>query len=159
MSFRLRQGGSQRRAALWIGWVAAAASLLFAFSLEQKLRKLNEELARQHEIVQQQAAANARAQQVLDILTAPTARRVLLTAERPSQNRRVAPSTSPRPVGWSSRRTTSHCLQRTRLTSYGSFLQTVAPPSPQAFSGLTHRAVQAWFCRHCPKAFRPRRLA
>ena len=73
----------QRRAAVrigWIGWIAAAASLLFALTLEQKLRKLNDELARQHEIVQQQAAANARAQQVLDILIAPAANRVLLTA-------------------------------------------------------------------------------
>lgn len=82
----------QRRAAVWIGWIgwiAAAASLLFAFTLEQKLRKLNDELARQHDVVQQQAAANARAQQVLDILTAPTASRVLLTAGK----------TKPEPAG------------------------------------------------------------
>jgi hypothetical protein len=85
----------KRRAALplgwigWIGWVAAAASLLFAFTLEQKLGKLNDELARQHDAVQQQAAANARAQQVLDILTAPAASRVLLTAGK----------TEPEPAG------------------------------------------------------------
>jgi hypothetical protein len=79
----------QRRAALWTGWVAAAASMLFAFTLEQKLRKLNEELAHQHEVVQQQTAASARAQQVLDILTAPTARRVLLTSGK----------TKPEPAG------------------------------------------------------------
>ena len=56
--------------------------MLLAFSLEQKLRKLNEELARQHEVIQQQADANARAQQVLDLLTAPAASRVLLTAAK-----------------------------------------------------------------------------
>jgi hypothetical protein len=80
----------QRRAALWIGWVAAAASLLFAFSLQQKLRKLNDEVARQQEVIQQQAAASAPfAQRVLDVLTAPTASRVLLTAGK----------TKPEPTG------------------------------------------------------------
>ena len=71
-----------RRAAVWIGWLAAAASLLFAFSLEQKVRSLNDQLAQQKQAAAQQAAANARAQQVLDVLTAPTAKRVLLTAAK-----------------------------------------------------------------------------
>jgi hypothetical protein len=71
-----------RRAAVWIGWLAAAASLLFAFSLEQKVRSLNDQLAQQQQAAAQQAAANARAQQVLDVLTAPTAKRVLLTAAK-----------------------------------------------------------------------------
>ncbi|MGA9586259.1 MAG: anti-sigma factor [Terracidiphilus sp.] len=71
-----------RRAALWIGWVAAAASLLFVFSLEHKVRDLNGQLAQQQQAAAQQAAANARAQQVLDVLTAPTAKRVLLTAAK-----------------------------------------------------------------------------
>ena len=69
-----------RRAAVWIGWLAAAASLLFALSLEQKVRTLNNELAQQKEMAVGQAAANARAQQVLDVLTAPAAKHVLLTA-------------------------------------------------------------------------------
>ena len=69
-----------RRAAVWIGWLAAAASLLFAFSLQQKVRSLNDELAQQKQAAAQQAEANARAKQVLDVLTAPTAKRVLLTA-------------------------------------------------------------------------------
>jgi hypothetical protein len=71
-----------RRAALWIGWLAAAASLLFAFSLQQKVRLLNDQLAQQQQAAVQQAAANARAQQVLDVLTAPAAKRVLLTAAK-----------------------------------------------------------------------------
>lgn len=71
-----------RRAALWIGWLAAAASLLFAFSLQQKVETLNAELARQRELAVQQAAANARAQQVLHVLTAPTAQHILLTAAK-----------------------------------------------------------------------------
>ena len=69
-----------RRAAMWIGWLAAAASLLFALSLEQKVHVLNDQLAQQQQAAAQQAAANARAQQVLDVLTAPASKRVLLTA-------------------------------------------------------------------------------
>ncbi|WP_348264715.1 anti-sigma factor [Telmatobacter sp. DSM 110680] len=71
-----------RHAAVWIGWLAAAASLLFAFSQEQKVRSLNEQLAQQQQAAAQQAEANARAKQVLDVLTAPTANRVLLTAAK-----------------------------------------------------------------------------
>jgi Anti-sigma-K factor rskA len=71
-----------RRAAVWIGWLAAAASLLFAFSLEQKVRSLNDELAQQKQAAAQQAEANARAKQVLDVLTAATAKRVLLTGAK-----------------------------------------------------------------------------
>jgi len=71
-----------RNAALWIGWLAAAASLFFAFSLQQKVRMLSDQLAQQQQAAVQQAAANARAQQVLDVLTAPSAKRVLLTAAK-----------------------------------------------------------------------------
>lgn len=78
-----------RRAAVWIGWFAAAASLLFAFSLQQKIKFLNAELARQRELAVQQVAANVRAQQVLHVLTAPTAQHVLLTSAR----------TKPEPTG------------------------------------------------------------
>ncbi len=73
---------SARSVTLWVGWLAAAASLLFAFSLEQKFRVLNDQLAQQQQAAMQQAAANARAQQVLDVLTAPAAKRVLLTAAK-----------------------------------------------------------------------------
>ncbi|HEY2469694.1 MAG TPA: anti-sigma factor [Terracidiphilus sp.] len=75
-------GRPARRAAVWIGWLAAAASLLIALSLEQNVKTLNAELASQHEIALQQAAANARAQQVLDVLTAPSAKHVLLTGAK-----------------------------------------------------------------------------
>jgi hypothetical protein len=71
-----------RRAAVWMGWLAAAASLLFALSLEQKVHRLNDELALQREFAVQQAAANGRAKQVLELLTAPGAKRVLLTGAK-----------------------------------------------------------------------------
>ena len=71
-----------RTAALWIGWLAAAASILFAFSLEQRVHELDDQLAQQKNAAAQQATANARAQQVLDVLTAPAAKRVLLTSAK-----------------------------------------------------------------------------
>ena len=71
-----------RRAALWVGWLAAAASLFFAFSLQQKVHVLNNQLVQQKQAAELQAAASARAQQVLDVLTAPSAKRVLLTAAK-----------------------------------------------------------------------------
>lgn len=71
-----------RTAALWLGWLAAAASLLFAISLEQRVHVLDNQLAQQKVAAEQQATANARAQQVLDVLTAPSAKRVLLTAAK-----------------------------------------------------------------------------
>jgi hypothetical protein len=75
---------AQRRSPIWIwtGWVAAAASLIFAFALQQRVQRLDTELAQQRDVARQQAAATARAQQVLDVLTAPAANRVLLTAAK-----------------------------------------------------------------------------
>ncbi len=71
-----------RAAAVWIGWLAAAASLLFALSVEQKVRVLDDQLAEQKHAAEHQAADNARAQQVLEVLTAPAAKRVLLIAAK-----------------------------------------------------------------------------
>jgi hypothetical protein len=71
-----------RTAAMWIGWLAAAASLLFALSLQQRVHVLDDQLAQQKHAAEAQATANARAQQVLDVLTAPSAKRVLLTAAK-----------------------------------------------------------------------------
>ena len=71
-----------RRAALWVGWLAAAASMLFALSLQQKIKTLDAEVAKQHDLAAQQAAANARARQVLEVLTAPKAKHVLLTSAK-----------------------------------------------------------------------------
>jgi hypothetical protein len=78
----IERKGSAHTATLWIGWLAAAASLVFAISLEQRVHVLDDELAKQKLAAEQQATANARAQQVLDVLTAPSAKRVLLTAAK-----------------------------------------------------------------------------
>jgi anti-sigma-K factor RskA len=67
-------------AAVLIPWLAAAALLLVAISLELRISSLHEELVRQHELASRQAAENARAREVLELLTSRWAKRVLLTA-------------------------------------------------------------------------------
>lgn len=79
-SIETKQPG--KRMAMWVGWLAAAASILFALSLQQKVRSLNDKLVRQQATASQQEAESARARQVLDVLTAPTAKRVLLRAAK-----------------------------------------------------------------------------
>ena len=77
-----------RRLSVWLPWAAAAALLLVALGLEMKNRDLQLEIEHQSALVAAQTAANARAQEVLDVLTAPSAQRVLLT----SAKTRPAPS-------------------------------------------------------------------
>jgi anti-sigma-K factor RskA len=68
------------RVEVWIPWLAVAALLLFALSLERQVSSLNDELGKQHQLAAQMTADSARAKQVLDVLTAPSSKRVLLTA-------------------------------------------------------------------------------
>ncbi len=69
-----------RKAALWIPWIAVAALLLLATSLERKVRSLNDELGKQYQSAAQMTADSAHAKQVLEVLTSPGSKRVLLTA-------------------------------------------------------------------------------
>jgi len=69
-----------RRPAVWIPWAAVAALLVLAVSLGIKVNVLNHEIQRQSDLAAAQAASAQHAQEVLDVLTAPTAQRVLLTA-------------------------------------------------------------------------------
>lgn len=80
-----------RRVATWIPWAAAAAMLALAACLQMKVGDLQRELDRQSALVAAQTAANARAQEVLDVLTAPHAQHVLLTASgtRPAPTARA----------------------------------------------------------------------
>ena len=70
------------KAALWISWIAAAALLVTAISLGFQVRSLNDELRRKSEEAARQEAESSRAKRVLEVLTAPTANRVLLTASK-----------------------------------------------------------------------------
>lgn len=76
----MKSAAKARSAALWIAWAATAALVLVSAGLSVKLSRANNALARQSEMLAEQSAAAARAQRVLDLLTAPAARHVLLTA-------------------------------------------------------------------------------
>jgi hypothetical protein len=71
-----------RRVYMSIPWAAVAAMLVFAFALMMKLGDMNRELRQKSEQLAQQAEASSRAQRVLDVLTAKSAQRVLLTAAK-----------------------------------------------------------------------------
>lgn len=69
-----------RRVYQSIQWSAVAAMLVLAFALMLKNGDLNRELKEKSVQLEQQTAANARAQRVLDLLTAKQAQHVVLTA-------------------------------------------------------------------------------
>lgn len=69
-------------AAVWIPWLAAAALLVLSVCLGFEIQQLKSALQTQAEASAKQAAASARAQQVLDVLSAPAAQHVLLTAAK-----------------------------------------------------------------------------
>jgi hypothetical protein len=65
-----------------IPWAAVAAMVVFAFALMMKIGDMHRELQQKSGQLAQQAAASLRAQRVLDVLTATSAQRVLLTAAK-----------------------------------------------------------------------------
>jgi anti-sigma-K factor RskA len=71
-----------RRVATWIPWAAVAAMILVSVALQWKISSLNSELQLQSTQLAEQTAANARAREVLDVLTAPAAQRVILAAAK-----------------------------------------------------------------------------
>jgi anti-sigma-K factor RskA len=71
-----------RRVATWIPWAAVAAMILVSVALQWKVSSLTKELQLQSTLIADQTAANARAREVLDVLTAPTAQHVVLTAAK-----------------------------------------------------------------------------
>jgi anti-sigma-K factor RskA len=70
---------TRRGAAYWIPWVATAAMAIIAISLAVQNRALNEELRDESSLLTNLAGQASRAQQVLEVLTAPSAQRVTLT--------------------------------------------------------------------------------
>jgi anti-sigma-K factor RskA len=71
--------GSRRGAGFWIPWAVAAAMAIAAVVLGVQNRALNDELHDESNLVTNLAAQASRAQQVLEVLTAPGAQRVTLT--------------------------------------------------------------------------------
>ena len=72
-----------RRIAAWIPWAAVAAMILVCAALQWNVLSLKKELQLQSGEIARQTAANARAREVLDVLTAPAAQRVVLTGPMP----------------------------------------------------------------------------
>jgi hypothetical protein len=70
---------TRRGAGFWIPWVAVAAMAIATISLFVQNRALNDELQDESRLVTNLAGQASRAQQVLEVLTAPSAQRVTLT--------------------------------------------------------------------------------
>jgi hypothetical protein len=70
---------ARRGPAFWIPWAAVAAMAIAAISLGIQNRALNEELRDESSLLTNLAAQASHAQQVLEVLTAPSAQRVTLT--------------------------------------------------------------------------------
>jgi anti-sigma-K factor RskA len=71
--------GSRPGAGFWLPWAVAAAVTIVAVLLGVQNRALNDELHDESNLVTNLAAQASRAQQVLEVLTAPGAQRVTLT--------------------------------------------------------------------------------
>jgi Anti-sigma-K factor rskA len=69
----------RRGARFWTPWIAAAAMAIAAISLGVQNRALNDELNDESNLVKNLAAQASKAQQVLEVLTAPSAQRLTLT--------------------------------------------------------------------------------
>ena len=73
-------GKAKRRGAgFWVPWMTAAAMAIAAVSLGVQNKALNDELNDESNLVKNLAAQASKAQQVLEVLTAPSAQRVTLT--------------------------------------------------------------------------------
>jgi anti-sigma-K factor RskA len=69
----------RRGAGFWVPWAAVAAMAIVSVLLGIQNRALNDELNGESNLVKNLAAQASRAQQVLEVLTAPQAQRVTLT--------------------------------------------------------------------------------
>jgi len=65
---------------VWAPWLAVAALVVLAISLGMKIQSLDQRLQDQAVLVAKLTAAASHAQEVLEVMTAPTAQRVVLTS-------------------------------------------------------------------------------
>jgi len=85
----ITQGKPVRRVYASIQWSLVAAMVIFAFALVLRIGSLNQELKAKNDLLAAQAASSARAQKVLEVLTATSAQHVVLAAA----------NTHPQPTG------------------------------------------------------------
>lgn len=76
------EGGARSRGKGWIGWLAAAAALIVAAALGLEVNSLRSRLQESDSKLAALEASDSRAKQVAEVLTAPTAQRVVLTAPK-----------------------------------------------------------------------------
>jgi hypothetical protein len=88
----IRSEPKVRRPLVWVPWTLAAALALFAVALTIANRSLQRELREEEHQLADVMEANSHAQAVLDVLTAPKAQHVMLTASK------AAPAPSARAV-------------------------------------------------------------
>jgi anti-sigma-K factor RskA len=74
----------RRGASFWAPWLAAAAMLIIAVSLAIQNHSLNDQLQNESNMVTNLAGKASHAQQVLEVLTSPSAQRVVLNAGKTS---------------------------------------------------------------------------
>lgn len=67
---------------VWAPWLAFAALIVIAIALQVQVRSLRERVQQESTLLDQQKAENARAQAVLNLLSAPTAQHVVLTSAK-----------------------------------------------------------------------------
>jgi anti-sigma-K factor RskA len=72
-------GKTERGAGFWTPWIAAAAMAIATISLAVQNRALNDQVQDQLRLITNLAGQASKAQQVLEVLTAPSAQRVTLT--------------------------------------------------------------------------------
>jgi hypothetical protein len=70
------------RSTAWMAWMATAALLVLAIGMGLQIHILNRKLAEASQLAAARAAEDNQAREVLDVLQAPKAQRVLLTAEK-----------------------------------------------------------------------------
>lgn len=76
----ITQGKGNKRPALWMGWSVAAALLLVSADLGVRVAQLSQQLDHATAAARNSEAANMKARELLEVLTAPSAQRVALTA-------------------------------------------------------------------------------
>ncbi|MFZ0746195.1 MAG: anti-sigma factor [Terracidiphilus sp.] len=69
-----------RRPSLWIAWGAVAALAILAISLGLRIQSLDQQLQNQSGLIARLTVTASHAQEVLDVITAPSAQRVVLTS-------------------------------------------------------------------------------
>jgi hypothetical protein len=76
----ISKGTTRQKSSAWIAWMAVAALLVLSAVLGIKIYFLNQQIEMDASLIQARTIENRKAREVLDVLTAPSAQHVVLTA-------------------------------------------------------------------------------